>query len=84
VGDAAPCAWRRGCYWRWNLALLAILAFHAEDGGRAGRGCPMDGLFFAVTISVWLLVTSFNLVDVQAGDRSIMPTNSVDYSIRAR
>ena len=83
VGRCGSMRMAQGLYLAVDLALLAILAFHAKDGWARRPRLPDGWVFFAVTISVWLLVTLFYLVDVQAGDRLYYPTNSVDYSIRA-
>jgi hypothetical protein len=74
----------QGLYLAVDLALLALLAFHAmRRVGRAGRGCPEDGRSLRWPSGAWLLITLFYLVDVQAGDRLYYPTNSLDYSLRA-
>ncbi len=66
-----------------DLALLVLLAFHARTGWVRRPRLPRQWVFFAAVIGVWLLVTLFYLVDVQAGSRLYYPTNSLDYSLRA-
>ncbi|HEY9140441.1 MAG TPA: hypothetical protein VIN93_06085 [Bryobacteraceae bacterium] len=66
-----------------DLAVLALLAFDAKHGWARRPRLPEGWAFFAAAIGVWLLITLFDLVDVQAGSRLYYPTNSLDYSLRA-
>ncbi|MGA2156315.1 MAG: hypothetical protein ABSH37_18055 [Bryobacteraceae bacterium] len=83
VGRCGSMSAAQGAYLAVDLALLALLAFHARKGWPRRPRLPEGWAFFAVVVSVWLLVTLFYLVDVQAGDRLYYPTNSFDYSLRA-
>lgn len=73
----------QGVYLAVALSLLALLAFSARGGWTGRQRLPEGWSFFAVAIFVWLLITLFYLVDLQAGDRLYYPTNSLDYSLRA-
>jgi hypothetical protein len=82
VGRCGSLRMAQGLYLVVDLALLALLGFHARGWARRPR-LPEGWAFFAVAVSVWLLVSLFYLVDVQTGDRLYYPTNSMDYSVRA-
>jgi hypothetical protein len=73
----------RGLYLAADLAWLALLLSQAKRSRARRMALPEGWAFFAAAIVVWLLVTLFYLVDVQAGDRLYYPTNSFDYSLRA-
>jgi len=83
AGRFASMTVARGLYLAADLTVLALLAFYAKRGWARRMPLPEGRAFFAVAIAVWLLVTLFYLVDVQAGDRLYYPTNSFDYSLRA-
>ncbi len=65
------------------VVVLALLAWDAKRGWARRPRLPEGWGFFAAAIGVWLLITLFYLVDVQAGSRLYYPTNSLDYSLRA-
>lgn len=73
----------QGLYLATDVALLALLAFHAKAGWARRPRLPEGWAFFAVVIGVWLLVTLFYLADLQVAGRLYYPTNSLDYSLRA-
>ena len=83
VGRCGSMSIAHGLYLAVDLALLAFLAFHARKGWARWPRLPEGWAFFAAAVSVWLVVTLFYLVDVQAGGRLYYPTNSPDYSLRA-
>lgn len=83
AGRFASMSVARNLYLAADLALLALLVFHAKRGWARRTPMPEGWAFFAVAIIVWLLVTMTYLVDVQLGDRLYYPTNSFDYSLRA-